>query len=349
MTQVKNKTVKLKHVAEAAGVSLSTASRALSGKAVAYRISAHTEQLVLSAAAKLDFYPSQVARSFRTQKTKLLGVVLPDVSNLFFSSIAREVTTYAEENGYSVLLADSRESTEVEQKLIAQLRAREIEGLVISPVGLQKEHLEKLHATNLPVILVDRGFPSSPLITVTSDHRKAASQAMKILIAMGHRKIGVLQGIPGTLPNEERLIGIREELKRAGLPFDTSLIKGNQFSESSGYRSAKQLLNEHFDITALFALSNQIGLGALRVMTELRMKIPNEISIITFDDHPYSEFLAPAMTTVRQDVKTLGRMAAELIFKQIKTGRKPRKKVHQIPVKIVERASVFNLLTSEKE
>ncbi len=349
MTQVKNKTVKLKHVAEAAGVSLSTASRALSGKAVAYRISAHTEQLVLSAAAKLDFQPSQVARSFRTQKTKLLGVVLPDVSNPFFASIAREVTIHAEENGYSVLLADSRESTEVEQKLITQLQAREIEGLVISPVGLQKEHLEKLYATNLPVILVDRGFPSSPLVTVTSDHRKAASQAMKILISKGHRKIGILQGIPGTLPNEERLIGIRDELKRAGQSFDSSLIKGSHFSESSGYKSAKQLLIEHSDITAFFALSNQIGLGALRVLTELGKKIPDDISIITFDDHPYSEFLAAAMTTVSQDVKAIGRVAAEMIIKQIITGRKPRKKVHQIPVKIAERASVFNLLTSQKE
>jgi len=347
MSQTKKKTVKLKHVAEAAGVSLSTASRALSGKAIAYRISAETEKLVLSTATKLDFHPSQVAQSFRTQKTKLLGVVLPDVSNPFFASIAREVTTHAEENGYSVLLADSRESTEVEQKLIAQLQAREIEGLVISPVGLHKDHLDKLHSTNLPVILVDRGFPSSPLVTVTSDHREAAKRAMKILIANGHQKIGVLQGIPGTLPNEERLNGIREELKRAGLPFDSSMMKGNQFSESSGYKSAKLLLNEHSDITALFALSNQIGLGALRVMAELGKKIPDEISIITFDDHPYSEFLASPMTTVRQDVKAIGRMAAELIIKQIKTGRKPRKKVHLIPVSIVERASVFNLLTSE--
>ncbi len=340
---------KLKHVAEAAGVSLSTASRALSGKAVAYRISSHTEQLVLDAAAKLDFRPSQVAQSLRTQKTKLLGVVLPDVSNPFFASIAREVTTYAEENGYSVLLADSRESTEVERKLIAQLRAREIEGLVISPVGLHQQHLEKLHTANLPVVLVDRGFAESPLVSVTSNHREAARGAMKILIENGHQEIGILQGIPGTTPNDERLSGIEEELKETGIPFTSSMIQGNQFSESSGYEAAKFLLKKHLGITAFFALSNQIGLGALQAIAEAGRKIPQDISMITFDDHPYSEFLASPMTTVRQNIKELGRLAAELIVKQLLTGRKPKKKVHQVPVEIIERASVFNLLNSEKE
>ena len=337
------KAVKLKDVAEAAGVSLSTASRALSGQAARYRISTETERLVLATANRLSFQPSQVAQSFRSQQTRLLGVVLPDVSNPFFASIAREVTTHAEENGYSVLLADSRESTEVEQKLILQLRAREIEGLVISPVGLKKEHLEKLHDEKMPVVLVDRGFPASPLVTVTSAHREAAKQAMNLLVANGHRHIGVLQGLPETFPNEQRLAGIQEALEQAGLSLSAEMVQGDQFSESSGYRAAKRLIESRPEMTALFALSNQIGLGALRAIMEFGKKVPDEISMITFDDHPYSEFLVSPMTTVKQNVKELGQLAAKLITEEMITGKRMARKVHQIPVRIIERASIKNL------
>lgn len=339
--QTKSGVVKLKHVAEAAGVSLSTASRALSGKAEANRISARTEQLVQDAAAKLDFHPSQVARSLRTQKTKLLGVVLPDVANPFFASIAREVTIAAEENGFSVLLADSRGSSEIEQRLIGQLREREIEGLIVSPIGLEQKHLLKLHSAQMPMVLVDRGFSESPLVTVTSDHRSGAASAIKLLTENGHQVIGVLQGIPCTLPNEERLAGIREELHRCGIRFDAQLVQGDQYSELSGYQATRNLLTKRPDITAFFALSNQNALGAIRAITEAGKQIPKDLSLVTFDDSPYAEFLCSPMTTVRQNVSELGKLAAKLIVDQLKTGKKPEKKMYRVPVKVIERASII--------
>lgn len=332
--------VSLKDVAAAAGVSVSTASRALNGKASEYRISETTEQAVQAAAERLGFRPSQVAQSLRSQRTGLLGAVVPDVANPFFAAIAREITIAAEENNYSVLLADSRDACEVEQHLVQQLASRRVEALLVCPVGLESEHLAVLDQAGLPIVLVDRGFPATRMVTVTSDHRGAAAELTKLLIRQGHNSIGVLQGVPGTLPNEERLAGIEETLKHAGIEFDASRICGDQFSASSGYDATQSLLKHHPEITALIALSSQNSLGALQATTEQGLRIPNDLSLVTFDDHPFADYLATPLATAAQDVSELGRLAAALTVERLKTGKRPSKTLHRVPMRIIERVSV---------
>ena len=335
-----SKSITLKQVAEAAGVSVSTASRALSGKAEAYRISPATERSVQDVAKRLQFHPSFLAKSLRSQRTKLLGVVLPNVANPFFAAIAREITLAAEENEFSVLLADSQESSELEVHLVEQLQARQIEGLVVCPVGIEQDHLTRIARQKLPLVLVDRGFEHKELVIVTSDHRQGARAGTKLLTDQGHRQIGVLQGLPDTLPNTERLIGYREELKRSGISFNQTLIAGNHFDELSGYDAAFKLLSAHPEITALFAFSNQNALGALRAAAELGREIPVDLSLIAFDDHPFAAYLAAPLTSVSQDVSQLGRVSARLLIEQIKTGEQPNQKQHRIPVQLINRSSI---------
>lgn len=343
MSKSRTKSITLKEVAEAAGVSLSTASRALSGKAEAYRISRATEQSVQAAAERLQFSPSLLAKSLRSQRTKLLGVVLPNVANPFFAAIAREITLAAEENEFSVLLADSQENSETEVHLVEQLQARQIEGLVVCPVGIAHQHLSKLAKQSLPLVLVDRGFDNRDLVTVTSDHREGARQATTLLLESGHQKIGVLQGLPGTLPNTERLVGVREAFEQHGVSFDPTLLSGNHFDEASGYQAAHQLLSDHPEITALFAFSNQNALGALRAAAELGRSVPEDLSLIAFDDHPFAAYLAAPLTSVCQDVTQLGRVAARLLIEHIKTGQPPKQKQHPIPVQLINRSSIRNI------
>ncbi len=330
----------LKQVAAAAGVSVSTASRSLTGKAKEYRISETTEQAVRQAAEQLGFRPSQVARSLRSQRTGLLGVVVPDLANPFFAAITREITLAAEEGGFAVLVADSRDTTDTERQLVEQLAARRVEALVVCPVGKTSSHLAELEAFGLPVILVDRGFPDSSMVTVTSDHRRGAAKVAELLTRQGHRAIGILQGVPGTLSNDERLAGIRQTFTSAGIAFDASLVRGDQFSESSGYEAARWLIGHHADITALIALSNQNSLGALQAAAELGYRIPDDLSLVTFDDHPFADFLATPLSTACQDVAELGRLAAKLIIERVKSGKRPRKTLHRVAVKVIERASV---------
>jgi len=340
MSQSSNKPVTLKEVAAAAGVSVSTASRALSGKAEAYRISSVTEQSVRKAAEKLQFSPSLLARSLRSQQTKLLGVVLPNVANPFFAAIAREITLAAEEEGYLVLLTDSQENSETEARLVDQLQARQIEGLVVCPVGIENRHLKALAKQKLPLVLVDRGFDDPALVSVTSAHRAGAREGMRQLLEAGHKTIGVLQGLPETLPNRERLAGVQAALEAQGLEYDPSLIAGHNFDEASGYAAAKTLLTERPEITALFAFSNQNALGALRAASELGRAMPGDLSLIAFDDHPFAAYLAAPLSSVSQDVNQLGRVAARLLLEQIRTGAPPEQKHYQIPVQLIQRASI---------
>ena len=330
----------LKHVAELAGVSIATASRVLAGKGDAHRISATTVAAVRSAAERIGFRHSHLARSLKSGQSSLLGVVVPDVSNPFFAAIAREVTLAAEAKGYSVLLADSREDDVIEQRLVGELRDRRIEGLVVCPAGLTQAHLAAAQAAGLPLVVVDRGFADGDLLTVTSDHAQGARALAAVLLKAGHRHLGVLQGRPGTLANDERLAAFKEALAEAGVRLPTTHVRGEAFSEASGKAAALALLTNHPRITALFALSNQIALGALRAAAQLGRLVPRDLSLATFDDLPHADFLNPPLTTACQDVPALGRRAAELLLARIVGTARPRTRLQRIPVTVIERASV---------
>lgn len=333
-------TVTLKQVAAAAGVSVSVASRVLNGHAKAYRISDQTEQQVRGIASDLEFRPSQIARSLRLQKSKMIGVVIPDLSNPFFAAISREITLAVEAEGFSVLVADSRETTSIEQELTGELQSRQVEGLVVCPVGVDGSHLLTVHRSGLPIVLVDRGFPDFPMMQVTSDHRRGSEQAAELLLAQGHRTIGILQGLPGTLPNEERLRGLKETLKRHDLQWDAELVDGDNFTEQSGYESTHRLLSKRPDITALFALSTPNAMGALRATHEQGIQVPDKLSIVSFDDSPYSDLMAVPLATVCQDVPRIGKQAAALIIQSIQAQSPPKFEIHQVTTKIVKRSSI---------
>lgn len=332
--------ITLEQVAKAAGVSPSTASRALAGKARQCRISPKTEKAILSAAAGLGFKASHVARSLRTRRSHLIGLLVPDASNPFFAAIARKATIYAEQHGLSTLLADSHDSIEHENELLTHLQSRQIEGLIICPIGDSSEHLRQLERSHASVVVVDRWFPDIGLPTVTSENERGAYEAVCALVQQGHRQIGCLQGRRGTSTNNERLAGFRQALAANNIASDDSLIRGDDFSEESGYRSTRELLELHPDLSALFALSNQNALGALRALAERKLRIPEDISLVTFDDAPFAEYLSSPLCVIRQDVEAIGRRAAELLIDQIRTGRKPQELLQRVPIEFVVRNSI---------
>ncbi|TWT56392.1 LacI family DNA-binding transcriptional regulator [Allorhodopirellula solitaria] len=340
MTLTSHQPVTLHQVAEAAGVSVSTASRALNGRAKTYRISERAVENVQREAQRLGFRPSLLARSLQSQRSGLMGVVVPDVSNPFFAAIAREVTLQAETQGMSVLLADSRETTSVETKLVDELRARRVEALVVCPVGTESQHLMDADDAGIPLVVIDRCFPETSMTSVLSDNVGGARRGLQQLLNHGHTEIGCLQGLPGTLPNQQRLTTIRQTMEEAGLTFADSLLAGDNFTEQSGYESTLQLLTSHPEISALFAFSTPNAFGALRAAEELGRSVPDDLSVVTFDDSPFADFMRVPLSTVSQDVERLGRTAAEVILKQLRTGKKPRKRTHTIPVKLIPRHSI---------
>lgn len=334
----------LRDVATAAGVSVSTASRALRGQAEAGRIRAETVERIRSAATELGFRPSHMARSLRSQRTGLLGVVAPDVSNPFFSSIARQVTLETEGHGYSVILGDSQDDTQREVTLLRELQSRQVEGLVVCPVGVISDHLLEIHQSGIPLVLVDRTFPELEFLQVTTQHQQGAARAVRMLTDAGHRRIGILQGLPGTLPNEARLAGAREALADAGIDFDNRLVSGSNFTEGSGAESARALMQSHPDVTAFFALSMPNALGALRVAEQTGRSVPDDLSLVAFDDSPFAEFMRVPISTVAQDSQALGMKAAQLILSRLQGKRKSRQAIHQINVEFHPRKSIREIV-----
>src|SRR6476469_6775130 len=221
-----NGPVTLEQVALAAGVSPSTASRALAGKARQCRISVNTERAILQAAKGLGFQASHVARSLRTQRTGLIGLLVPDASNPFFAAIARKATIYAERQGLSTLLADSHDSIEHERDMLTHLMSRQVEGLIICPIGESSSELKRVQQRKANVVVVDRWFPDLELTTVTSENERGAFEGTNAILARGHRLIGCLQGRPGTSANDERLDGFKKALRTHQIKADDSLIRG---------------------------------------------------------------------------------------------------------------------------
>ncbi len=330
----------LKRIAQLTGVSIATVSRVLAGKGEANRITPATAAAVTAAAERIGFRPSQLARSLRSGRSALIGMIVPDIANPFFAAIARQVTLAAETHGYSVLLGDSREDDAGEHRLVQRLRDRRIEGLVVCPVGVQQSHLAAAQAAGLPLVVVDRGFADGTLPTVTSDHAQGAQALAALLLRAGHQRIGQLQGRAGTLPNDERVAAFTAALRSAGVRLPASHVRGDAFSEESGREAALALLRAEPGITALCALSNQIALGVLRAAATLGRSVPRDLSLATFDDLPHAEFLSPALTTACQDVPALGRRAAEMLLAGIDGGAPAALRIQRIPVTVIERASI---------
>src|SRR5262249_49368961 len=161
-----------------------------------------------------------------------------------------------------------------------------------------------------------------------SENEQGAFVATGTIAEKGHRRIGCLQGRPGTSSNDERLLGYRKALDDNDIEFDSNLIQGDDFSEASGYRATCQLLEMYPGLSAIFALSNQNALGALRAFAERKLKVPEDISLVTFDDAPFAEYLAAPLSVVRQNIEAIGHCAAELLIDQIRTGRKPQQLLH---------------------
>jgi LacI family transcriptional regulator len=344
----KKDSLTLKNIADRIGLSETTISRALSGQAAKYRISPETEKAILALADELHFSPNQLARSLRLQKTHTIGLMIPDISNPFFANIARNVEREARKSGYSVILTDTEETESIEIESLRLLRGRKVDGLVICPVGQNFTHLEKLFANEMPMVLIDRYIPDSHIPYVSSDNYGGAYQAVSYLIQNGHRRIACIQGLENTLPNIERVRGYRQAHANATIEVDETLIVGDSFGYQNGYIEMKLMLGHNPRPTAIFAVSNLISLGALHAIDEEALKIPDDISIISFDDQPYSALLATPMTTVAQQNEQIGQLALKMLFNQMELKTVPDQKGILIPTRLIVRKSVKNLLASDK-
>lgn len=333
----------LQGIADQSGLSVTTISRVLSGQASRYHISKETEVTVRKLAKDSSFVPNQLARGLRLKKTLTIGLVIPDISNPCYAGIAHQVLVGIRKYGYSVILCDSQDDTGLEVQSLALLQSRSVEGVVLCPTGRSSQHLAPFVGGRLPIVLVDRFFPDLPLPYVSSDNVAGARQATELLITSGHRRIACLQGLRGTSPSEFRVRGYKEALAHHHLPIENNLIVGDSFTEQSGYIETKLLLRTEPGVRAILALSHLNGLGAIRALTEEKRRIPDDVSIISFDDTPYFSYLATPLTAVAQANSEMGEVAVKLLFDQIQSPHRQTKGGILLPTTLVMRESVKRL------
>lgn len=331
-------------LAEILGLSITTVSRVLNGKAETYRISSDTKQKVLDTAREYNYVPNQLARGLKLKKTSTIGLIIPDISNPFFADIAQSIEFEARKNGYSLILCDSGEDIVLENELITLLQSHKVAGIIIAPVGTKYDHLLLTYKSGTALVIVDRSFPEIDLPSICSDNYQGSFEAVNYLIFMGHKRIACIQGIPESFPNKERVLGYMDALNKNKIPFDQSLIVGRDFSRENGYKQTRLIFSVKDPPTAIFALSNLISLGVLQAVNEIGIKIPEDLSLISFDEQPYSAYLGTPMTTISQKKSEMGQFAVDILINQINDTEYNNKSVNmKLKTTLIIRNSVKNI------
>ncbi len=339
MVQVKN----IKELAAIIGISATTVSRVLNGKATKYRISDNTSKKVLDAAARFNYYPNIFARGLRLEKTETLGLIVPDIANPFFASIAKSIEFESRLKGYSIILCDSMDSCQTETILLQLLAGRKVEGIILAPVGLRTDHISDFLEKGVPVVIIDRYLPGIQVPSIITDNYTGALQAVEHMISKGHRKIGCIQGLNGISLNTDRVNGYKDALMNHNIRIEENLIAGNDFGEQNGYDQTMKLLSLRDRPTAILALSNLISLGIMRALSENGLAIPDDISLVAFDDQPYSAYLASPMTTVDQPKEEIGKRAVNTLLDSIHDGDTKRQTNIMLKPRLIVRNSVKDI------
>lgn len=334
----------IRDLANLLNLSVTTVSRVLNGKAESFRISAKTQKRVLQAAKDHNYIPNRIARGLKTDKTETLGLIIPDISNPFFADIAKSIEMEARVEGYSIILCDSHENLNLEMELIELLQGHQVEGIIIAPVGTKFDHLLKVYESGVPIVIVDRHSPDINLPYIASDNYHGALEAVKYMISMGHTKIACIQGIINSQPNIERVAGYIDALKSNNYDVDCSLILGENFSIENGYKQTHILFSTDEPPTAIFALSNLISLGVIKALNEKGLRIPEDVSLVSYDEQPYSAYLGTPLTTIEQKKSELGQLAVSVIKRLMENNQRQLKPIFmRLKTNLIIRKSVKNL------
>ena len=309
----------IRDVARLAGVSVATVSNAVNEPE---RVSDELRNRVNKAIVALNYAPRAAARSLRKQSSGLIGLIVADITNPFFTELVRAVEVVASQRGYSVLLCNSDEDPGREARALDLLRSQWVDGIVLAATGTASaDRAALLSQLRVPVVLVDRGLEGLGFDSVVLDNRLAALQATRHLIDQGHRRIGLISGPAGLSTGADRQAGYREGLLAAGLSPDPALIREAGFREDQGHQATLDLMRLPDPPTALFAANNLMAIGMMRALTALGLDCPGDVSVISIDDFPWADVFRPRLTTVSQPVRAMGELAMRLVTDRIGGGR----------------------------
>ena len=322
-------------VATRAGVSVSTAARVLSGRGYAAE---ETRRVVLEAAKDLGYVPNQIARSLRTRQTNMIGLLIGDVENSFYSVIAKHVESVAKDAGYHVVLCNSDDDPEIERDYLKLLEAMHVDALVVTPTTRNRRSLVDLLGKGLVIVQVDRRVDGLRADAILVDNEAGAMSAVMHLIDAGHDRIGILAGDVDVPTASQRLEGYRRALREHGIVVSDDLIKTGSFHRDHAIEDATELIRAA--PTAIFAANNILAESLLIALDAEGLRVPRDLSVVAFDDVQWMSMVEPAVTAVRQPIADIARSAAELVLRRLREGRDGAPSTVTFRTELVERASV---------
>lgn len=332
----------LKDVAEKAGVSLGMAGRVLGNYG---SFSDTTKKKVMEAARTLNYLPNVIARSLRTQLTKTIGVLISDITTLFWTTLVRGIQDKAGKAGYSVILCNSDDESENEQLYLSTLFERNVDGLIVSPTPHNHTYLKKLARGMVPIVLVDRGVKGLGVPTIKTDNQTGAYEAVKHLIDLGHDRLAIITGIPGVETSEERLEGYRRALRDSGIPLRKTLIKEGFFQKDRAFSATEELLRMRRPPRAIFVSNEPMVSGCILALKENGVSIPADIAVVGFDDPVWASYMDPPLTAVSQHSYTMGMLAFDYLLAQISGSGKDKKYLDDVilkPTLVVRKSCGFS-------
>jgi len=303
----------IKDVAKTAGVSISTVSHVINETRF---VSDELRERVCHAMQELNYHPNAMARSLRLGETKIIGLIIPDNSNLFFAEVARTIEDIGYKNGYSVILCNSDGDMEKEAAYINMLITKQVDGVILISAGSQQEHLLELREFGIPFVVSDRDISPALADLVLVNNEQGGYDATHYLIGLGHRNIACITGPSDVTPSADRVYGYRRALNETGIPIRNDYIIPGDFRYQSGEHAMTKLLQLDNRPTAVFVCNDVMAMGALRALRKANLRVPDDISIIGFDDIFLASAITPALTTIAQPIMELATLSAGLLISQ---------------------------------
>ncbi len=330
--------VTIKQVAKEAGVTPSVVSRIINNdESLSVRDS--TRERVISVIEKLNYKPNAIARSLRVKHTKTIAMLIPDIANQFWPEVIKGAQLSASEQGYSLFLCSTDEDPDKELEYIELAVQKQTDGLLIASIYIEDKTIDIVNQHRIPFVLINRNTKDAKHSFVGADDFKGTCLAMEHLIEKGHKKIAIIAGLLYTDTGLERLRGYRMSLNRAGISIPPEYIVEAGFEESNGYEAMKKLISLSDRPTAVFASNDSLAVGALAAAAESGIRVPDDISIISFNDTWIAKRMTPPLTSVHVSLKNMGYFAAELLIKKI-NGEEPEKDKIILSPELVIRKSV---------
>ncbi|MFD2611385.1 LacI family DNA-binding transcriptional regulator [Paenibacillus gansuensis] len=303
-------------VAKEAGVSIATVSKVINGKG---KISEKRRKEVLKIMERLQYQPSMIASALTGKKTYSIGLLVPDISNPFFSEIARSVEDQGHQLGYSLIICSTDNKDERIEKYIALLKQKKVDGIIIGTGSDQLDVLNSLSGT-MPIAAIGREVPDVDMHTVVVDDYEGGRMAARHLLELGHTQFAVLSESLKLISSRERLRGFSQMLMEAGIEWSESMLKICDYRVEDGKRQALELFRQDSVPTALFCCNDMLAVGAYQAAKQEGIRIPSDLSVVSFDNTILATVTDPPLTSIAQPMEHMGKLCVDLLVDQLKIG-----------------------------